>query len=167
MVTAMPKVRFHTRLAAAFAVALFSLGAHAQFSGLVTLPSSDFTWRWGNWDRELSRRVNDFDITGHEASFRCELTAGLRPSSRMTREDVRAIENELQGSLYFIQEAAHTLNILDQQRDLEWAELACAKPQPAETSPEESQERVDRAREKAVEEMLRQRERRERREREN
>jgi hypothetical protein len=54
------------------------------------------------------------------------------------------------------------MNELDRARDIDWAELDCKKPQPTERDEQETQERVDRAREKAVEDMLRRREKRER-----
>jgi hypothetical protein len=138
---------------------------NAQFSGLVNLPRNDFVWRWGDTE-EVSgaRRTEDFAASGVEASFRCDLKGRLSPSSRMTEVDVRQLENELQGSLYFIQAAAYAMNELDLARNLDWAELNCVKPQATERDPEETQEKVDRAREKAVQEMLERRERRERRE---
>ena len=147
------------------AVLLFALcgTGGAQFSNFVTLPTSDFTWRWGDWEQSR-RRIEDFNVTGSEAGFRCGLVGQLRPGSRLTEMEVRALERELSSSLSFIQSAANAMNILDQQRDMEWAELACTKPPPAENDPEKSAERVDRAREKALQEMLERRERRERNE---
>lgn len=138
-------------------------GAYAQFSPFVTLPGNDFTWRWGDLER-ASRGIEDISINGTESGFRCDLTAKLSPSSRRTPNEIREIESELRTSLYFIQAAANAMNVLDRQLELDWAELACIKHQDAEPDPEKSQERVDRAREKAVQEMLERRERRERRE---
>jgi hypothetical protein len=138
---------------------------NAQFSGLVNLPQNDFTWQWGDWDESRRRGGSeDFSMTGAEGGFRCELTGRLSPSSRMTELGIRELENELQGSLYFIQAAAYAMNELDRARNIDWAELNCVKPQPTERDAEETQERVDRAREKAVQEMLERREQREHRE---
>jgi hypothetical protein len=137
---------------------------NAQFSGFVNLPQNDFTWHWGDWDESNTRRTEDFSMTGGEAGFSCELTGRLSPSSRMTERDIRELENDLQGGLYFIQAAAYTMNELDRARNIDWAELSCVKPQPTERDAEETQERVDRAREKAVQEMLERREQRERQE---
>jgi hypothetical protein len=138
--------------------------ASAQFSPFVNLPREDFTWHWGDWEEAERRRVQDFAAQGGEGGFRCELTGEFSPSNPITVPEQREFEQELQGSLYFIQATAEAMNELDFARRLEWAELKCVKPQGAESDPEETQERVDRAREKAVQEMLERRERRERRE---
>jgi hypothetical protein len=147
------------------AVLLFGLcgTVGAQFSNFVTLPTSDFTWRWGDWE-ESRRRNEDFNVNGNEGGFRCELVGQFGPGSQLTEREVRVMEQELGSSLYFIQSAANAMNILDQQRDIEWAELACTRPPPTENDPEKSAERVERAREKALQEMLERRERRERNE---
>ena len=161
----MTNVKIAKTLAGAAAAGLLLCGtAGAQFSGLVQLPRDDFTWRWGNWERETRSRVEDFSVNGGEAGFRCELTGRLGPGSRMSTREIRQMEMDLSVSLYFIQAAASAMNILDRQLDLDWAELACLKPEGTD-DPEATQERVDRAREKAVQEMLERRERRERRER--
>jgi hypothetical protein len=150
-------------IAAVLVVApLFGAAAHAQF-GIVTLPQNDFTWRWGDVEESVARRFEDFSVNGGESFFRCELTGKLSPGSRMTVNEVRQMENDLQVSMFFIQSAANTMNALDFRRDLDWAELACVKPE-RNDDPEASAERVERAREKAVQEMLERRERRERRE---
>jgi hypothetical protein len=142
-----------------------SLGTvNAQFSPFVNLPQSDFTWRWGDWENSGTRRSEDFSVSGSEGGFRCDLIGRLSPGNRMTDLQVRQMANDLSVSLYFIQAAANAMNVLDQQRDLDWAELACVKPQPAEGDAQAQQEKVDRAREKALKDMLERRERREREE---
>jgi hypothetical protein len=79
----------------------------------------------------------------------------------MTDPEINEMETQLGTSLYFIQATAMLMNDLDLQRQLDWAELACVKPEGREEDPAELQERVERARQKAVEDMLKRRERRE------
>jgi hypothetical protein len=146
--------------ALALVLGLLSPGpTHAQFSPFVTLPTNDFTWRWGR-DREVpTRRYPDFSVSGNDGSFQCELTGKFSPFSNMTMADARELETEIRANLMFIQSAAYAMSVLDQNREIDWAELACVKYVPPERSAEESQEKVDKAREKAVQEMLERRER--------
>ena len=149
--------------AALFAVGVLALqgSADAQFG--VNLPRDDFTWMWG--DHEMQRRGSrDFSINGSEASFRCELTGSLRLGSRLSTGDIRQIENEIRTSLFFIQAAANMMAALDQRRELDWAMLDCAKPGEEDINSERAQQRLEKAREKAVREQAERRERREREE---
>jgi hypothetical protein len=156
--------RFVATVAAALVAALPYAATNAQFSNFVNLPQGDFTWRWGDWEKSGSRRSEDFSVSGGEGRFRCDLTGRLSPGNPMTSPEIRQMERDLSATLHFIQAAANAMNVLDRQRDLDWAELACVQPQPAEGDAQEQQEKVDRAREKALREMLERRERRERRE---
>lgn len=159
----MTTCRFVQTVAAAIACALSCAAASAQFSPFVNLPQNDFTWQWGDWERNTgSRRLEDFSVNGNESGFRCQLTGRLGPGNRMTSPEIRQMERDLGASLYFIQAAANAMNVLDQQRDLDWAQLACVKPQPSEGDAQAQQEKVDKAREKALQDMLERRERRER-----
>jgi hypothetical protein len=137
--------------AAAAALLLASLpfdGAEAQFGFPVNLPQNDFRWVWGR-NEVVAARGGDLDVRGGEGGFRCELSARLSPASRLSRMDMRNLERELQTTLFFIQSAANTMNALDQRHEIDWAVLECSKSQPAERDAEESQERVDKALERA------------------
>lgn len=133
--------------------------APAQFGafGAVNLPDNDFTWQWGDFER--GKRREDISIRGGEGGFLCDLKASYALGNRLTREEQRAIEQELQTTLYFVQQTAYTMNVLDRQLQLGWATLQCAKPVSDETE-EERQERVDRLRERALEKSKRRRARR-------
>lgn len=156
-----PKATVTSALFVAVGVMAMQGTAEAQFG--VNLPPDDFTWIWG--DREVPRGGSrDFSLAGSEGSFRCELTGSLRLGSRLSQGDVRQIENEIRGSLFFIQSAANTMNVLDQRRELDWAMLDCAKPEEEDVNSERAQERLEKAREKAVREQAERRERREREE---
>ena len=131
--------------------------AGAQFANL---PREDFIWRWAHAADEAWRiGPEDFEVRGGEAPFQCVLTGKLSPGSHLTEQDLRDMQYQLQGSLFFVQESANMMNELDIMRDLDWAVLDCKRPQAAEEDPAEVQEKVDRAREKAIEDMLRRRER--------
>jgi hypothetical protein len=69
------------------------------------------------------------------------------------------MERELTASLYFVQASAAMMNELELEFDLRWAMLDCKKPQAGEEDPEKTAEQVERARQKAVEDMLKRRER--------
>ena len=148
---------------AAIVVALSgSNAALAQF-GQVNYPQSDFRWVWGN-ERDLARRgFEDFSISGNDAGFRCTLKGRLRPGSRLTETDVRALENDLRSTLFFIERSANTMYVLDQQRDIDWAELDCAK-HVDDASAAELREREEKARAKAERDRERRRARRAREE---
>jgi hypothetical protein len=100
--------------------------AHSQW-GVLNLPQHDFTWVWGNRARAEARRGNDLSLTGTDSGFQCELTARLSPGSRLTRMDVRQIENDIRVSMSFIETSARTMNNLDYYRELDWAVLECAR----------------------------------------
>ena len=140
--------------------------ASAQFGqqfGMVNLPSDDFTWRWGrDFEEGQPRASEDFSARGGEGGFQCTLTGRLSASNQMTGPEINQMEAELSATLYFIQAAAALMNELDLQHHLDWAELACVKPDGGEEDPAKLQEEVERARQKAVEEMLKRRERAER-----
>jgi hypothetical protein len=156
----MTKATLAVCIAAAF---LPSLG-RTQFGqfGMVNLPPDDFTWRWGREFEEGQQRLpEDFSVRGGEAEFQCNLTGRLSASNRMTDPEINEMETALGASLFFIQAAAELMNELDLQHQLDWAELACVKPDGREEDPAELQEKVERARQKAVEDMLKRRERRE------
>lgn len=115
--------------------ALGHSAANAQLGsifGQVNLPTSDFTWFWGNQrDADLGR-ASDFSVSGSDTGFLCELTGRLGAGSRLSSMEVRSLENDLRTSSFFIQAVANTMYTLDQQRDIRWAKLVCAKPEAAE-----------------------------------
>ncbi len=140
-------------------VLLSTLGfaaAYAQFGqtfpGLVNLPDQDFTWNWGRTADTVVSRAEDFSIRGNQAQFRCELTGRFSAGSHYTSTDARALADRLQSSLFFIEDAAYTMADLDRQRELDWATLACEEPKRDE-SEQASQEREDRAHEKALKDL--------------
>ena len=142
---------------------LLCTDASAQrLPGFVTLPSSDFVWTWGRQSEALNRRGSDFEISGSEAGFRCELAVKLHPAMRVSRDEQRELEAALRTSLAFIQDTAYAMYILDQQRQLDWAVLDCDKWQDRELTEAERQERIDRALEKARAEQARRRAREQR-----
>ena len=149
-------------LAAAVLVSpLISHFAHAQFGIGMQLPRNDFRWTWGDLSNQ---RFEDFSVSGMEGGFRCDLTGRLRAASSMSRMEVRDFEQQLRGSIFFVQEAANAMYVLDTRRDLEWAVLECVKPQPTEADEEERAEREAKALEKAARERERRRARRAREE---
>ena len=126
------------RIGAALLSSLFLLNTvGAQFSsgfpGHMNLPKSDFTWTWGRKPSE-EVRFEDFSVLGNELSFRCDLTGKLRIGSRLSRMDIRNLENELRGQMSFIQSATYMMNNLDASRELEWAALECKLPEPPDES---------------------------------
>jgi hypothetical protein len=136
--------------------------ASAQF-GMPQLPSTDFTWRWARAadaaDAERGLGPEDFDVRGGEVGFQCVLTGALSPGSHITDQQLKEMEYELTGSVFFIQASAQWMNDLEVMREISWAVLDCKKGQAAEEDPEKVEAEVDRARQKAVEEMLKRRER--------
>ncbi|HEX5418659.1 MAG TPA: hypothetical protein VFY39_01535 [Gammaproteobacteria bacterium] len=139
--------------------------AHAQFG--VQLPKSDFTWNWGE-QREISsaKKFPDFTLKGGEAGFNCDLDGKMRLGSNYSLGDIRQIEDEITTSPYFIEASASIMNVLDQQRDLEWATLACTKPKKTEAETakqaEKQQESLQKLHDKAVRKLIKRREKRER-----
>jgi hypothetical protein len=141
------------------AAVLLAGPASAQF-GMVQLPSDDFIWRWADAaDEEPRLGPEDFDVRGSELPFQCVLTGALSPGSQITTQELQQMESELQTSLWFIQASAAMMNDLDLNREISWAMLDCKKPQTGDEDPAEVEEKVERARQKAVEDMLRRRER--------
>jgi hypothetical protein len=149
--------------AAVLVVAFVGLPAHAQFGAFpVNLPKDDFTWNWGDVERSRGRNFPDFSMTGNEGGFRCSLEGKLRLGSNYSPQAMRQLENDLRSSLYFIQEAANTMNSLDLRRDLDWATLDCDKPEASQADLEKQQQSLDKAKEKALKKMIEAREKRER-----
>ena len=136
--------------------------ASGQF-GIPQLPNNDFTWRWADaadsTDVGTGLGAEDFQARGYEMSFHCELTGALSPGSQITRQQLEEMERKLVASISFIQASATAMNDLDFNRELDWAILDCKKSKPSEEDPEKLEEQVERARQKAVEEMLKRRER--------
>jgi hypothetical protein len=154
----MRKVAFALCSAAVLAPSL----ASGQF-GMVQLPDTDFTLRWADAaDEAPNLTAEDFEARGGESGFQCVLTGGLSPGSRITTQQLREMETQLTGSLWFVQASAAMMNDLDLNREIDWAILDCKKQQGGEQDADELQERVERARQKAVEDMLKRRERAER-----
>jgi hypothetical protein len=152
-----------SRFAAVFGVCAAIAGAASaqpSIPQIVTLPTEDFTWPWGE-----TRPIDDverpeFTVSGVERAFQCTAKGSFKPGSRMRDTyAMREFEQALNGSIYFIQEATATLNQLDLSNDLQWAIMECIIPESTE-SEQEIQEDIDRALERA------QREREKRRERE-
>ena len=139
--------------------ALAQSSARAQFGNpFVQLPKDDFTWFWG--DRENLRGIEDFQVSGTESGFHCDLTARLSPASQLSRTDVRSLSDRLRASLVFIQDAAGLMNQLDYQHDLDWARLVCKTYKPGPVDQEAKAEREAKAREKALREQAKRRARR-------
>ena len=140
--------------------ALLATAATAQLTipQIVQLPTEDFAWNWGtrSGSFEGGQRRPDFSIKGVEQNFWCTLTGAFRPGSRMRDfENLRDFEQSLSSTLYFIQDVTYALNDLYRANQVDWATLDCAIPETQE-SDDKSQERLDRA----VERALRDRERR-------
>jgi hypothetical protein len=146
-------------LAATGAVAVPAL---AQIPGLYSLPTTDFTWRWGQVQEARRQGPADLDIDGNEAQFRCNLTAGMRASSTMTPADYRKIEQDLASRLDFIYASSEAMNYLEQQFVLDWAVLDCKEFEPAEKTAEEKAAREQEARDKMLRELEKRRERQQR-----
>jgi hypothetical protein len=151
----MARVRWSSAVCGALSTFVICGVAAAQF-GFVNLPQNDFTWTWGDPEDRFRGR-EDIAVSGFDAQFRCDLTAGLRPGSRLTTVEVREIENQLQGSIQFVRDAVELLNALDLERHLEWAQLVCKTAPPEEVSAEERLERETKARERMQREVERRR----------
>lgn len=122
------------------------------------LPKNNFTWHWGSSGPETEHRgVADIDVSGHEASFSCDLTAQMRVSSTMSQPEINQIENDLRTRIDFIYAVSEAMNYLDRMRVLDWATLDCKKPEEAPVDEAESAEREARAREKMQRELDRRR----------
>lgn len=143
--------------------ALVATGVAAQSSipYIIQLPSEDFVWQWGGGNSAFEDRRGrpDFRINGSEQRFNCELTGEFKLGSRMSDfYELRAFEQSLNNTLYFIQDATETLNYYYRVNELDWGTLDCSIHD-TEISEDKEQARVDRALERAE----RQRERRRRR----
>jgi hypothetical protein len=136
--------------------------ARGQF-GIPQLPNNDFTWRWADaadsTDVGAGLGAEDFRARGAEMAFQCTLTGALSPGSQITMQQLQEMERTLVGSISFIQASATAMNELDLNREISWAILDCKKAQAGEEDPEAVEDKVERARQKAVEDMLRRRER--------
>ena len=135
--------------------------AWAQLSipQVVTLPTEDFVWPWGQLRPIDSIEEPEFKVTGVERSFRCTATGTFKPGSHMRDVyEARQFQQTLSGSIQFIQDTTAALNSLYASNDLQWALLECIIPQATEEEAE-TQERLDRALERAQREQERRRER--------
>ena len=153
------------QIAVLLACSAFAAGVWAQPSipnaALYRLPNEDFVYTWGNSTPEERSRTH-FQIEGREAQFFCRLSGRFRPGSRMSDfYNLRAFEQELIGTLYFIRDATYRMNELDFANELDWALLECTIPDYT-ADEEKAQERVDRALERAQRERERRRAREER-----
>ena len=138
---------------------LFVNTATAQL-GMAVLPQNDFTWTWG--DESLARgSFRNLSMIGSDGGFRCELNATMRSTSRLGRQELSRIENNIRDNLYFVRSVANMMYNLDLQRELGYATLACERPQVDLDADEEKRaEREARARERAASERERRRARR-------
>jgi hypothetical protein len=143
-------------LLAAAAVAGFAArSAHAQF-GYYQLPQNDFVWNWGiNPDKQIG--FEDFDVTGGEGGFHCELKGKMSAGTTMTPTQVHQLQDTLRARLDFIYATSTYMNQLDQQRELDWAKLSCAKPEPTPQTAQEKADKEAKAREKMQKEVERRR----------
>ena len=126
-------------------------GASAQFGLGVQLPQSDFIWTWGSNRRS---GAYDFSVVGSESSFRCDLQGKLRITASFGRTELRNLEAQLRSSMFFVQEAAYQMNVLENYGYLDWAILDCQRPVNEDTDEEIAEreakalERAQRARER-------------------
>jgi hypothetical protein len=140
--------------------ALVTTSAHAQFGGFgYSLPKDDFVWNWGRNREGGNTGFEDFEVHGGEAGFTCVLTGKVGFSGRLSRDDIRALEDELRTRMDFIYAAASYMNSFEQQNLIEWARLDCDKFEAAPSTAEEKAEREARAKEKMQREIERRRER--------
>jgi hypothetical protein len=149
--------RIAAPLIAAAAAQLLPLAADAQ--GFYTLPKDDFIWNWGDVAEAQQRGIADIEVSGGESSFRCDLTARMRPASSRSPSDMRAIEMELRQRLDFIYAVSEAMNYLEYSRELQWATLDCKRQGDSNSDPETRAERETAAREKMLRELERRRER--------
>lgn len=142
-------------VAAAAVAGLAASSAHAQF-GNYQLPQNDFVWNWGtNPDRQIG--FEDFSVTGGEGGFHCELKGKVHPGGQLTPTQLHQLEDALRSRIDFIYASSNYMNQLDQQRELDWAKLSCAKPQPTPSTAQEKADREAKAREKMQHEIDRRR----------
>jgi len=145
-------------LAAGFLAAVAAF-AQVGLPRIVQLPTEDFTFVWGENVSIDDRDRPDFTIPGSELPFDCSLTGSFRPGSHMRDySNQRDFELALSQTLYFIQDSTNVLNQLYQSIDLDWAILECVIPDASETD-QASQERLDKALERAERQRERRRER--------
>ena len=131
--------------------------AEAQF-GFYQLPKEDFTWYWGDSREGTERRgFADFQVSGNEGVFRCELTARLRASSALSQQEIKQLENDLRGRLDFVYGASEVMNYLEQNRSLDWGMLDCKRPVAGPVDEADKAERESRARDKMLRELERRR----------
>ena len=118
---------------ALLAAVLPMVAAEAQFGypGIQNIPENDFTWTWGNRRAANRGGQEDFSVFGSDAGFRCDLRGRLSVGSMGTvsRFDMRELESSIRNYQRFIVAAATRMNELEAQGELQWATLACAKPQ--------------------------------------
>jgi hypothetical protein len=149
-------------IAVSSAAVLLPSFATGQF-GIPQLPNHDFTWRWADaedsTDTGVGLKAEDFQARGYEMAFSCVLTGALSPGSQITMRQLQEMEMTLVASISFIQASATAMNDLDFNRELGWAILDCKKAQARDEDPEKVEAEVERARQKAVEDMLKRRER--------
>src|SRR5215831_3248806 len=142
-------------LAAAAVAWLAASSAHAQL-GYYQLPQNDFVWNWGiNPDKQIG--FEDFDVTGGEGGFHCELKGKMSPGTTMTPTQVHQLQDTLRARLDFIYATSTYMNQLDQQRELDWAKLSCMKPEPTPQTAQEKADKEAKAREKMQKEIDRRR----------
>ena len=142
-------------IAAAAVAGLAANAAQAQF-GNYQLPQNDFVWNWGaNPDRQVG--FEDFTVTGGEGGFQCELKGKISPGSQMTPTQLHQLEDALRSRIDFIYASSNYMNQLDQNRELDWAKLSCAKPEPTPATAQEKADRETKAREKMQREVERRR----------
>jgi hypothetical protein len=139
---------------AAATIAVFTAtAARAQF---YQLPKSNFVWNWGDPER-TGAKFEDFTVNGGEGGFQCELKGKLNGGSQLTPSDLHTLEDQLRARLDFIYASSNTMNQLDRSRDLQWARLACAKPEAKPLSDQEKADKEAKAREKMQHEIDRRR----------
>jgi hypothetical protein len=75
----------------------------------------------------------------------------------LTPTQLHQLEDALRSRIDFIYASSNYMNQLDQQRELDWAKLSCAKPQPTPSTAQEKADREAKAREKMQHEIDRRR----------
>ena len=155
--TPRPVSRYGGAIGACLALSGFAFAQNIPT--IVQLPTEDFVFPWGETRPTDNLEEPEFSFTGVERSFRCTAKGTFKPGSHM--RDVyaaREFEQSLTGSIYFIQAVTEAFNQLYLSNDLQWALLDCRIPETVE-SEDETQERLDRAVERAERERERRRER--------
>ena len=146
------------RFAPVAAAALAGLAASPALAqlGYYQLPQNDFVWNWGvNPDRQVG--FEDFNVSGGEGGFHCELKGKMSAGTTMTSSQIRQLQDTLRARLDFIYATSTYMNQLDQQRELDWAKLSCAKPEATPASAQEKAKNEAKAREKMQKEIDRRR----------